>query len=122
MLFSGGLDSLLTAKLLERQGLRVRCLHFYSPFFGGQALAAHWSKVHGLDVVSRDVGPQFAAMSLQAEVLSTPAGAPARETVVSLGDPAGTELRLPCGKKDWQAVALRLALGVEVLLPMAAMR
>jgi len=65
VLFSGGLDSLLTAKLLERQGLRVRCLHFYSPFFGGQALAAHWSKVHGLDVVSRDVGPQFAAMLRQ---------------------------------------------------------
>ena len=63
-------------------------------------------------------GKIFRAMSLQAEVLSTPACAPAQETVVSLGDPAGTELRLPRGKKDWQAVALRLALGVEVLLPL----
>ena len=42
VLFSGGLDSLLTAMLLERQGLRVRCLHFYSPFFGGEALAERW--------------------------------------------------------------------------------
>ena len=63
-------------------------------------------------------GKIFRAMSLQAEVLSTAAGAPAQETAVSLGDPAGTELRLPRGKKDWQAVALRLAHGVEVLLPL----
>ena len=65
VLFSGGLDSLLTAMLLERQGLRVRCLHFYSPFFGGEALAERWRKVYGLDVVSQDVGPQFAAMLRQ---------------------------------------------------------
>lgn len=65
VLFSGGLDSLLTAKLLERQGLAVRCLHFYSPFFGGEAEAARWSKIYGLDIVSRDVGPQFAAMLRQ---------------------------------------------------------
>ena len=65
VLFSGGLDSLLTAKLLERQGLAVRCLHFYSPFFGGEAEAARWSNVYGLDVVSRDVSPQFAAMLRQ---------------------------------------------------------
>ena len=65
VLFSGGLDSLLTAKLLERQGLAVRCLHFYSPFFGGEAVAARWRKTYDLDIVTQDVGPQFAAMLRQ---------------------------------------------------------
>ena len=65
VLFSGGLDSLLTAKLLESQGLRVRCLHFYSPFFGGEALAARWRKTYGLDIACQDVGPQFAQMLRQ---------------------------------------------------------
>ena len=65
VLFSGGLDSLLTAKLLERQGLAVRCLHFYSPFFGGEAVAARWRKIYDLDIVTQDVGPQFAAMLRQ---------------------------------------------------------
>ena len=65
VLFSGGLDSLLTAKLLESQGLTVRCLHFYSPFFGGEAVAARWRKTYGLDIVCQDVGPQFAEMLRQ---------------------------------------------------------
>ncbi|MBD8895949.1 tRNA(5-methylaminomethyl-2-thiouridylate) methyltransferase [Desulfovibrio desulfuricans] len=65
VLFSGGLDSLLTAKLLERQGLAVRCLHFYSPFFGGEAVAARWRKIYDLDIATQDVGPQFAAMLRQ---------------------------------------------------------
>lgn len=62
VLFSGGLDSLLTARLLERQGLRVRCLHAHSPFFGGEAQAEHWRAVHGLDIDTLDVGEAFAAM------------------------------------------------------------
>ena len=33
-LFSGGLDSILAARLIMDQGLRVKCLHFISPFFG----------------------------------------------------------------------------------------
>lgn len=65
VLFSGGLDSLLTAKLLERQGLAVRCLHFYSPFFGGETVAARWRKIYDLDIATQDVGPQFAAMLRQ---------------------------------------------------------
>ena len=65
VLFSGGLDSLLTAKLLERQGLAVRCLHFYSPFFGGEAMSARWRKTYNLDIVTQNVGPQFAAMLRQ---------------------------------------------------------
>ena len=65
VLFSGGLDSLLTVKLLESQGLAVRCLHFYSPFFGGEAVAARWRKTYGLDIACQDVGPQFAEMLRQ---------------------------------------------------------
>ena len=65
VLFSGGLDSLLTARLLENQGLAVRCLHFYSPFFGGEALAARWRKTYGLDIACQNVGPQFAEMLRQ---------------------------------------------------------
>ena len=33
-LFSGGLDSILAARLIMEQGLVVRCLHFVTPFFG----------------------------------------------------------------------------------------
>lgn len=62
VLFSGGLDSLLTAMLLMRQGLAVRCLHFVSPFFGSADDVGRWRKVHGLDIVHMDVGEQFAAL------------------------------------------------------------
>ncbi|SDF93951.1 tRNA(5-methylaminomethyl-2-thiouridylate) methyltransferase [Desulfovibrio legallii] len=61
-LFSGGLDSLLTAKLLERQGLTVRCLHFTSPFFGNAAALPHWRKEYGLDIDALDVSEAFAAL------------------------------------------------------------
>ena len=32
-LFSGGLDSILAARLIMEQGLVVRCLHFVHPLF-----------------------------------------------------------------------------------------
>ncbi len=66
VLFSGGLDSLLAAKLLESQGLSVRCLHFSSPFFGAsQAEIARLSKLHKLEILSCDIGRQFAALLRQ---------------------------------------------------------
>ena len=61
-LFSGGLDSLLTAKLLERQGLTVRCLHFTAPFFGSAASVPHWRQEYGLDIAVQDVSEAFAAL------------------------------------------------------------
>ncbi len=64
-LFSGGLDSILAAKVLERQGLSVRCLHFTTPFFGSAKAAPYWHNVYGLDIVSRDVSEAFAAMLRQ---------------------------------------------------------
>ena len=44
-LFSGGLDSILAARLIMEQGLVVRCLHFVTPFFGKPQLIPHWEKV-----------------------------------------------------------------------------
>jgi len=64
-LFSGGLDSILAAKVLERQGLAVRCLHFITPFFGSAKAVPYWHKVYGLDIVSRDVSEAFATMLRQ---------------------------------------------------------
>ena len=61
-MFSGGLDSLLTARLLQEQGLAVRCLHGVSPFFGDAAALPHWREEYGLDIEALDVGEDFTAM------------------------------------------------------------
>ncbi len=63
-LFSGGLDSLLAHRLMERQGLRVLGLHFVSPFFGKPQRIAHWREVYGVDVVPVDVGDAYVRMLL----------------------------------------------------------
>ena len=42
VLFSGGLDSILAAKVLEEQGLEVLCLHCISPFFGSRHSIDRW--------------------------------------------------------------------------------
>lgn len=65
LLFSGGLDSILAAKVLEGQGLKVRCLHCISPFFGDAGAVPRWRRVHGLDIVALDVSEDFAAMLRQ---------------------------------------------------------
>ena len=67
-LFSGGLDSILAAKVLERQGLSVRCLHFTTPFFGSAKAVPYWHNVYGLDIISRDVSEAFAAMRMNASI------------------------------------------------------
>lgn len=61
-LFSGGLDSILAAKLMEEQGLRVKCLHFVSPFFGKSRKVAEWCKLYNLDITTVDVGHDFVNM------------------------------------------------------------
>ncbi|MBO4300452.1 MAG: tRNA(5-methylaminomethyl-2-thiouridylate) methyltransferase [Desulfovibrio sp.] len=61
-LFSGGLDSLLAAKLLQRQGLHVRCLHLFSPFFGSPESVERWRRLYGLDIVCLDMGERFVTM------------------------------------------------------------
>ncbi len=61
-LFSGGLDSILAARLLEEQGLRVRCLHFHSPFFGNPGAVGYWRRIYGLSIEAHDVGDDFCAL------------------------------------------------------------
>lgn len=61
-LYSGGLDSILAIKTVEEQGLRVKCLHCVSPFFGKPALVPHWRKIYGLDIAVLDVSEAFVRM------------------------------------------------------------
>lgn len=61
-LLSGGLDSILAARLLQDQGLKVKCLHFVTPFFGKPEKISRWQKLYGLDISAYDVGGEFAAM------------------------------------------------------------
>lgn len=62
VLFSGGLDSLLTARLLMEQGQTVRCLHFFSPFFGSAEAVPRWQRQYGLDVEAVDVSLDVVAL------------------------------------------------------------
>ena len=61
-LFSGGLDSILAARLIQDQGLAVKCIHFTSPFFGRAESIPHWRDVYGLDIDAVDVGAAFVSM------------------------------------------------------------
>lgn len=61
-LFSGGLDSLLAARLLQAQGLSVLCLHFHTPFFGDPDRVKHWEKIYGLEIRAIDATEPFTAM------------------------------------------------------------
>lgn len=61
-LYSGGLDSILAVKVVEEQGLRVKCLHCVSPFFGKPSLAPHWRDIYGLDIAVLDVSEAFVRM------------------------------------------------------------
>lgn len=64
-LFSGGLDSILAAKIVAAQGLRIKCLHFVTPFFGKPAKLKHWSHIYGLDISAVDVSDLFVDMLRQ---------------------------------------------------------
>ncbi len=61
-LLSGGLDSILAAKLIQEQGVGVTCLHFYTPFFGKPHLIPHWEAIYGLSIQGIDLGEAFVAM------------------------------------------------------------
>lgn len=61
-LFSGGLDSILAARLIAGQGLDVICLHFVSPFFGHPGRVAHWRRAYGLDIRPIDIGDEYVRM------------------------------------------------------------
>lgn len=61
-LFSGGLDSILAAKLIQEQGLEVACLHFVSPFFGKARKIDYWREQYGLDIRPLDISENFAQL------------------------------------------------------------
>ena len=61
-LFSGGLDSILAARLLMEQGRSIKCLHFFSPFFGHPGRVEHWQEVYGLDITAVDASAAFVDM------------------------------------------------------------
>ncbi len=67
-LFSGGLDSVLAARLVAEQGIRVIGIKFVSPFFEYQILKdieGYQQKIrelYGLDVVVEDITADYLAM------------------------------------------------------------
>ena len=64
-LFSGGLDSILAVRLVEEQGLKVKCLHFVSPFFGKARQTPYWQERFGLDIDAVDVGDAMVRLLAQ---------------------------------------------------------
>lgn len=61
VLFSGGLDSILAAKILEAQGIHVTALTFVSYFFNaGQAKKS--AAENGIELVIRDISPKHFAI------------------------------------------------------------
>jgi len=64
-LFSGGLDSILAARLLMQQGIEVHCIHFTSPFFGDAASIPYWERAYGLRVKAVDLSEAFVRLVRQ---------------------------------------------------------
>ncbi len=61
-LFSGGLDSILAARLIAEQGLSVLCVHFTSPFFGKASRLPYWEKEYQLQIEAFDISDSFIDM------------------------------------------------------------
>jgi len=64
-LFSGGLDSILAARLIMEQGVEVEAIQFVTPFFNYQLLddrEAHRERMlhsYGINVVLEDISPGY---------------------------------------------------------------
>lgn len=67
-LFSGGLDSILAAKVVMEQGVEVHCLHYTTPFFGKPDQLDHWREIYGLNIEAIDVGEAYTRMLRQRPV------------------------------------------------------
>ncbi len=61
-LFSGGLDSILAALTIQNQGLKVKCLHYVSPFFGYPEKVEHWKEIYNLDIDCIDIGNSYSSL------------------------------------------------------------
>lgn len=67
-LFSGGLDSILAARLIQEQGLRVLGLHFVSPFFGHPDKVEEWEKLYNIPLMNVDISTSFVDMLCKSPV------------------------------------------------------
>lgn len=67
-LLSGGLDSLLAVKVIQDQGLRVKGLHFVTPFFGKPHLVHHWEEIYDMEIDAVDVSEEFVRMMVERPV------------------------------------------------------
>lgn len=62
VLFSGGLDSLLTTRILQAQGIEVIGLHLGTPFQEPSPQAAVWAEKFGIEMVTRRFGAEYLKM------------------------------------------------------------
>ena len=62
VLFSGGLDSLLTVRILQAQGIEVIGLHLGTPFQDPSPEAVRWGEKLGIEIVTRRFGPEYLEM------------------------------------------------------------
>ena len=67
-LLSGGLDSLLAVKVVEEQGLKVKCLHFVTPFFGKPSKVRHWEMVYDIDIEIVNISEDYVQMMIERPV------------------------------------------------------
>lgn len=58
-LFSGGLDSIIAAKVIQAQGLEVLGLHFVTPFFGKPWRIPGWEKSYNLPIIPVDISEDY---------------------------------------------------------------
>lgn len=62
VLFSGGLDSLLTTRILQKQNIDVIGLNVVTPFQDSSAEAAEWAEKFGIELVVRRLGADYVRM------------------------------------------------------------
>ncbi|HOQ10023.1 MAG TPA: tRNA 4-thiouridine(8) synthase ThiI [Syntrophomonadaceae bacterium] len=58
-LFSGGLDSQLSVRIIQDQGIDVVAVHFESPFFGGTDRIKRAARRLGIELLVRPVGDEY---------------------------------------------------------------
>jgi len=62
VLFSGGLDSILTIKILQKQGISVQAINFVTPFSAGQSYVDKTGKKFGVKVHKIKVDRDYFSM------------------------------------------------------------
>ncbi|MDH3392777.1 MAG: thiamine biosynthesis protein, partial [Desulfobulbaceae bacterium] len=67
-LFSGGLDSIVSCRVMMEQGIQVKAVTFVTPFFGYELLAQEQDRIdevrtkYGIDLILRDVSEPYIKM------------------------------------------------------------